>query len=235
MHLIVFVDRVYLLAFTFFEESIMNLSALTTDQIIAIAAAATLLIAVAIIAWAVSRRRTERLRAQFGPEYDRTVAQVGGRSKAEARLTERSERVHKLAIRPLTSAERDRFADEWSRVQTHFVDAPAGAVAEADQLLGDVMATCGYPVGDFEQRAADISVDHPVVVQNYRAAHNIALRHASGQASTEELRRAMIHYRALFDDLVGMPRPVESRPVDSDVVVDDRTGRTVIHPQRRAS
>jgi hypothetical protein len=213
----------------------MNTSALTNDQIFAIIAAAALLIAVAIIAWAVSRRRTERLRAQFGPEYDRIVAQVGGRSKAEARLTERSERVHKLAIRPLTSAERDRFADEWSRVQTHFVDAPAGAVAEADQLLGDVLAICGYPVCDFEQRAADISVDHSVVTHNYRAAHNIALRHASGQASTEELRRAMIHYRTLFDELVGTPRTVDSRLVDSDVAVNDLTAQTVIYPQRRAS
>jgi len=213
----------------------MNMPPLTTNEIVATVAVIAVIV-IALIVWAVfHRRRTERLRAQFGPEYDRTVAQAGGRSKAEARLAERSERVHKLAIRPLTSAERDRFADEWGRVQAHFVDAPAGAVAEADRLLGDVMATCGYPVGDFEQRAADISVDHPVVVQNYRAAHNIALRHASGQASTEELRRAMIHYRTLFDDLVGMPRPAESRLADSDAAVDDRTGHTVIYPQRRAS
>jgi hypothetical protein len=206
------------------------LSTLTSNQITAIVVAVIALIAIVLIVWAYQRRRTQRLRAQFGPEYDRTVTALGGRSKAEARLAERSERVHKLAIRSLTSAERDRFADEWARVQTHFVDAPAGAVAEADQLLGDVMATCGYPVGDFEQRAADISVDHPIVVQNYRAAHAIALRHLSGQATTEELRRAMIHYRALFDELVGMPRQIESH-----VVVDDPATRTYVDPQRRAS
>lgn len=208
----------------------MNLPPLTTNAIIAIVSVVVVIV-IALIVWAVfHRRRTKSLRAQFGPEYDRTVAVVGDRSKAESRLSERSERVHKLAIRPLTSGERDRFADEWARVQAHFVDAPAGAVSEADQLLGDVMATCDYPVGDFEQRAADISVDHPVVTQNYRAAHSIALRHVSGQASTEELRRAMIHYRALFDELVGMPRLAES-----DLTVDDRTERMVIHPQRRAS
>jgi hypothetical protein len=205
------------------------LSTLTSNQIAAIVVAVIALVAIVLIVWAFQRRRTQRLRAQFGPEYDRTVA-LAGRSKAEARLAERSERVHKLSIRALTSTERERFADEWGRVQTHFVDAPAGAVAEADQLLGDVMATCGYPVGDFEQRAADISVDHPIVVQNYRAAHNIALRHLSGQATTEELRRAMIHYRALFDELVAMPRVVDSHTV----IVDDR-GHTVITPQRRAS
>jgi hypothetical protein len=213
----------------------MNTLPLTTNEIIAIVVAVIALVAIILIAWAFHRRRTERLRAQFGPEYDRAVAQVGNRSKAEARLAERSERVHKLAIRPLTSAECDRFADEWARVQTHFVDAPAGAVAEADQLIGDVMATCGYPVGDFEQRAADISVDHPIVVQNYRTAHAIALRHVSGQATTEELRRAMIHYRALFDDLVGMPRLAESRADDPRPVVEVRSMREDFDPRRRAS
>jgi hypothetical protein len=182
----------------------MNTFGLTTNEIIAIVVAAIIVLAaIVLIVRAIHLRRTKRLRAQFGPEYDRTVAELGARSKAEARLAARSERVHKLNIRSLTAGERDRFAIEWNRVQTHFVDAPAGAVAEADQLLGDVMATCGYPVGDFEQRAADISVDHPIVTQNYRAAHSIALRHASGQATTEELRRAMIHYRALVEELLG--------------------------------
>ncbi len=207
----------------------MNLPQLTTNEIIAIVAVVALVV-IALIVWAFNRRRTDRLRAQFGPEYDRTVAEVGRRSKAEDRLAERSERVHKLEIRALIAAERDRYVAEWGRIQAHFVDAPAGAVAEADQLLGDVMATCGYPVGDFEQRAADISVDHPVVTQNYRAAHEIALRQAGGRASTEELRRAMIHYRALFDELVGLPAAVDPRPV-----VEVRTIRTEVDPHRRAS
>jgi hypothetical protein len=207
----------------------MNMPELTTNQIIAVVAV-VMLVVIALIVWVFNRRRTERLRAQFGPEYDRTVAEVGGRrSTAEARLAERSERVHKLDIRPLDSAERAHFVEEWGRVQGHFVDAPAGAVAEADQLLGDVMATCGYPVGDFEQRAADISVDHPVVTQNYRAAHEIALHQAGGQASTEELRRAMIHYRALFDKLVATPLAIDPRPVEM------RAPRTEFDPRRRAS
>jgi len=207
----------------------MNLPALTTNEIIAIIAVVALIV-IALVIWELNRRRTKRLRAQFGPEYDRTVAELGRRSRAEASLAERTERVHKLSIRALSSAERDRFVEEWGRIQTHFVDAPAGAVAEADQLLGDVMATCGYPVGDFEQRAADVSVDHPVVVQNYRSAHSIALRHLSGQASTEDLRRAMIHYRALFDELVGMPPAVDGRSV-----VEVRAPVAEFDPRRRAS
>ncbi len=207
----------------------MNMPELTTNQIMVIIAVVTLVLVV-LIAWAYNRRRTERLRAQFGPEYERTIAEAGGRrSTAEARLAERSERVHNLDIRSLNSAERARYVDEWGRIQAHFVDAPAGAVTEADQLLGDIMSACGFPVGDFEQRAADISVDHPVVTQNYRAAHEIALRQATGQATTEELRRAMIHYRALFEDLVGMPRAVDSLPVS-----EIRTNRSDISPRRRA-
>jgi hypothetical protein len=209
----------------------MNMPNLTTNQIEIIAVIAVVaLIVIALIVWEFNRRRTRRLRAQFGPEYDRTVAEVGARSKAEARLAERSERVHKLDIRPLTPDERTRYVEEWGRVQAHFVDAPAGAVAEADQLLGDVMATCGYPVGNFEQRAADISVDHAVVAQNYRTAHEIALRQASGRATTEELRRAMIHYRTLFDELVSMPRAIDPQPA-----VEVRTLRSEFDPHRRAS
>src|SRR4051794_35896098 len=150
----------------------------------------------------VQRRRSEKLRARFGPEYERSIAESGDRRHAEAQLEKRAERVEKYHLRPLAAEDRSRFTEQWDRVQAHFVDAPAGAVAEADQLLGDIMATCGYPMGDFEQRAADISVDHPVVVQNYRAAHEIAIRQAKGQATTEDLRRAMIHYRALFEDIV---------------------------------
>ncbi len=208
-----------------------NMPQLTTNEIVAIIAVVVALIAIALIVWSFNRRRTEKLRAKFGPEYDRTVAEVGRRSAAEDRLAARSERVHKLVIRSLNSAERARYIEEWGRVQAHFVDAPAGAVTEADQLLGDVMATCGYPMGNFEQRAADISVDHPVVTQNYRAAHDIALRRASGQVTTEELRRAMIHYRALFDELVGMP----AAAIESRAVVEERIDRVEVTPRRRAS
>ena len=178
----------------------MNLQDLTPIQIAIIVAVVVVVIG-AIIVFA-QRRRTEKLRSRFGPEYERSVAESGDRRRAEAQLEKRAERVEKYHLRSLTAEDRARFTEQWDRVQAHFVDAPAGAVAEADQLLGDIMATCGYPMGDFEQRAADISVDHPIVVQNYRSAHDIALRQAKGQSTTEDLRRAMIHYRSLFEDLV---------------------------------
>ena len=148
-------------------------------------------------------RRTKGLRSRFGPEYDRAVEARGGRGKAEADLHKLEKRVQKLDIRPLQPAERDRFATSWREVQSNFVDDPASAVNRADTLLGDVMSTRGYPVGDFDQRAADVSVDHPLVVEHYRAAHDIAVRHRLGQATTEDLRQAMIHYRSLFDDLTA--------------------------------
>lgn len=193
----------------------MNLQDLTATQIAIIVA--VIVVIVGAVVYFLQRRRSERLRRHFGPEYDRAVAERGDRRHGEALLQERTERVKKFHIRSLTPEDKARFTEQWDRVQAHFVDAPAGAVAEADQLLGDIMATCGYPMGDFEQRAADISVDHPIVTQNYRAAHDIALRQAKGQASTEDLRRAMIHYRALFDDLVN-----ERREAVRDAVVDER-------------
>ena len=151
----------------------------------------------------VRKRRTEKLRNRFGPEYDHAVQETGDRSRAEATLEEREERVERLHIRPLTPEDVDRFGGLWQKVQTLFVDDPKGAVTEADQVLRDVMSKRGYPVTDFEQRAADISVEHPRVVERYRAGHEIAVRHAQGQASTEDLRQAMIHYRVLFLELVG--------------------------------
>lgn len=203
---------------------------LTPTQI-AIVAAVVVVVVGAIFVF-VQRRRTEKLRSRFGPEYERSVAESGDRRRAEAQLEKRAERVEKYHLRTLTAEDRSRFTEQWDRVQAHFVDAPAGAVAEADQLLGDIMATCGYPMGDFEQRAADISVDHPVVVQNYRAAHDIAIRQAKGQSTTEDLRRAMIHYRALFEDLVYERKEAVKERVP--VVVDRReTEREEI--RRRAS
>ena len=177
-----------------------------------IAVAVVVVLAALIIAGVVAsrRRRSEHLKDRFGREYDRTVKAAGDRSKAEADLEEREKRVEKLDIRPLEPAERREFLDRWTDVQARFVDDPARAVAFADALLGDVMKARGYPVNDFEQRAGDISVDHPVVVEHYHKAHEIAVRHGRGEASTEDLRQAMIHYRALFDNLVGAQAPADS-------------------------
>jgi len=156
------------------------------------------------------RRRTTHLRSQFGPEYERAVEETGARGKAEAVLATRAKRVEGFEIHPLTTEDRSRFDGSWRQVQAEFVDDPRAAVGHADQLLGEVMQARGYPVTDFEQRSEDLSVDHPAVVQNYRAAHDIALRHARGEAGTEDLRQAMIHYRALFDDLVADAAPQPS-------------------------
>ena len=182
----------------------MNLSAVSTAQIILAIAVAVLVVAGILLF--VRKRRTERLRTKFGgPEYARAVNEGGGRRQAEAGLDKRADRVESFHIRPLGPDDRARFVESWTRVQARFVDSPGGAVTEADQLLGDVMSTRGYPVSDFEQRAADISVDYPLVLENYRSAHEIALRRTRGQASTEELRQALIHYRTLFDELAAEP------------------------------
>ena len=149
-----------------------------------------------------SRVRSQRLRERFGPEYERTVHTEGTVRKAEAALEARARRVQALHIRPLSPSDSTRFDTAWRAIQARFVDDPRGAVTDADRLVGELMSTRGYPVGDFEQRVADISVDHPDVVMNYRAAREIALQHSQGKASTEDLRQAMVHYRALFRDLL---------------------------------
>jgi hypothetical protein len=165
-----------------------------------------LIVAVAAVAFGLfmytQKERTKRLRAKFGPEYDRVVDSYGNRSKAEEDLVHRQKRVEKLHLRDLTAADADRFADAWRAEQARFVDSPRDAIANADRLVIELMKTHGYPMGDFEQRAADISVDHPVVLENYRAAHAIALHDSQGGASTEDLRQAMVHYRALFEELL---------------------------------
>jgi hypothetical protein len=155
------------------------------------------------IAWiTLSRIRSQRLRDRFGPEYERTVRTEGNLRKAEAALEARAKRVQSLHIRALSPADADRFDLSWRAVQARFVDDPHGAVTEAVKLVGEVMAARGYPVGEFEQRVADISVDHPDVVVNYRAAREIAALPAQGKTTTEDLRQAMVHYRALFRDLL---------------------------------
>ena len=151
----------------------------------------------------VQKQRTKRLRSKFGPEYDRLVDRYGNQGEAEEDLAHREKRVGKLHIRDLNPGEAERFTAAWRDEQARFVDQPREAVANADRLIGELMRTRGYPVSDFEQRASDISVDHPVVVENYRAAHTIADRDAGGRANTEDLRQAMVHYRALFEDLLN--------------------------------
>lgn len=154
-----------------------------------------------------NKRQSDHLRSRFGSEYDRQVEEKGSRSKAEADLAEREKRVSKLSIRPLSPADQDRFLDRWTKVQATFVDDPERSIDYADALLAEVMSARGYPVSDFDQRAGDISVDHPNVVQHYRAGHDIAVRHSRGEASTDDLRQALIHYRSLFEELVTERQP----------------------------
>jgi hypothetical protein len=169
---------------------------------IVVIVALALLIASAV-AWAVIRnKRSEGLKLRFGTEYDRALKTTGSRSGAEAELASRTKRVDRLDIRPLSTADHDRFADRWRSTQASFVDNPAGSVADAEKLVEEVMRARGYPVGDFDQRAADMSVDHPRFVQNYREARDLALASQRGAAKTEDLRQATVHYRALFEDLL---------------------------------
>jgi hypothetical protein len=172
---------------------------------------------IGVAAWLyLKKRRSDGLRQSFGPEYDRAREEHPDQRSAERTLEERKERVEQLRIRALSPEERDQFAERWRSAQAQFVDDPAGATRVADMLIGEIMQARGYPVGDFEQRAADVSVDHPNVVEHYRAAHAIALRTDRGQAdtdATEDLRQAFVHFRALFDDLleVEAPAPTEAR------------------------
>ena len=167
-----------------------------------------IVIAVAVIAvilgviWAMQRRRSVQLKQRFGPEYEDALRRHHDPRAAERELDARERRVAKFELRPLGREDGIRFRDAWRQTQSHFVDNPRGAVTEADRLVTDVVRARGYPIGDFEQRAADISVDHPGVVANYRAARAIAERHARGEASTEDLRQALVHYRELFADLL---------------------------------
>src|SRR6201996_5611343 len=168
---------------------------------------AILVIAVVVIAR--RRQRSTHLKHQFGPEYDRVVQVHGNAAKAEDALAEREARVHKLTIKELPATERAAYADEWAAVQRRFVDDPSMAVSEADRLVNRVMNSRGYPMADFDQRADDISVNYPVVVQSYRSARDIFVRHSSGRASTEDLRQAMVYYRSLFDELLGTQATAE--------------------------
>jgi len=174
-------------------------------------------VAIAVVigmAYFVRNQRSQRLKSRFGPEYSRAVQETGSQTKAEAKLEKLQKRVERFKINPLSPADRAECTATWQKVQARFVDDPRGALTEADQLIQRIMTTRGYPISDFEQRAADISVDHPAVVEHYRAGHEISLRHAQGRVSTEDMRQAMIHYRTLFADLADTPdltRPAASR------------------------
>jgi hypothetical protein len=158
----------------------------------------------AAIAWVFVQRtrQSQRLKRRFGPEYGRTVSELGGRAKAELELKERESRVAGLNIIPLTPADASRFTQVWNALQARFIDNPKGVVVEADHVVRELMAKRGYPMSDFAHRAADISVDHPGVVETYRAAQLIAARDERGESNTEELRKAVVHYRTLFDELL---------------------------------
>lgn len=174
------------------------------------------LAAVAIWLW-MENRRVAGIKSRFGPEYARTVDEVGDERKAAAVLAGREKRVASYTIKPLQPDMRAHFVESWRSVQSQFVDDPKYAITRADDLLEEVMRARGYPMGDFDRHAEDLSVDHADLVQNYRSAHDIALRHSRGEASTEDLRTAMIHYRTLFDDLVNEPdRHGHARPLRAE-------------------
>ena len=166
------------------------------------------ILVLAVIGWLVYQRiRSRRLQKRFGPEYHHAVEELGSRDKAEEELARRARRVDKLHLQPLDPDEASRFDRSWRALQSRFVDNPKGVLTEADQLVRELMARRGYPMADFEHRAADISVDHPHVVDHYRAARAIALRDQQSPVTTEELRRAVVHYRALFEELLEVSEP----------------------------
>lgn len=203
--------------------------------IVVIVVAVVLLVALAAGGFVAARRRQRRqkLRDRFGPEYDRAVEEYGGEKEAQRKLEERQERREQLDIRPLDPAESQRYAESWRQTQAKFVDRPGEAIGEADTLVAEVMRKRGYPMDNFEQRAEDISVDHPGVVDNYRAAHRVSQAHEQGRASTEDLRQAMVHYRGLFEELLdgraaspgggdaGPPSRPERGPVERRAAPED--------------
>lgn len=188
----------------------MHLNPTDPRLILAIVALVVIIaVAIAIVVYQ-RKQKTEHLRSRFGTEYDRTVLERGSERNAQAALAAREERVNSLHIRDLAPAERERFLTDWQVVQSRFVDHPKGSVIEADELVASLMNARGYPVSDFEQRAADISVSHPRVVENYRSAHTIAQRLTGNEATTEDMRTAMLQYRALFDELLQVNTRHES-------------------------
>ena len=181
------------------------MDSLDNNTLIAVAAVAILLIvAIAVVGW--NAYQTSRLKKRFGPEYDAVLRRTGSKAKAEKELRQREKRVQHFEIVPLSAADAAKFSTAWNRLQGSFVDDPKGVLIEADKLVRDLLVKRGYPVADFEMRAADISVDHPIVVNNYRAAQRIVSLDQRGEASTEDMRKAVVHFRALFDELLGGSR-----------------------------
>jgi len=192
----------------------MNPKLMDPRLLMTLAVLVIVMIAVLAVLYARKRRSTTAdLRKKFGPEYDRAVLVHGAGRKAETKLEDREKRIEKLNIRDLDPTEHERFLKQWESVQSRFIDSPKGAVAEADDLVSSLMRVRGYPLSDFDERAADISVDHPRMVENYRSAHEIGLRLGKTEATTEELRTAMIHYRWLIEELMQVPTVVESKEV----------------------
>ena len=182
-----------------------------------ILAAVVVLGFVALGAWLFyQKNQSHKLQERFGPEYGRTVNEFGSRTKGESELKAREKRVERLDILPLAPSEGARFTEAWQALQSRFVDNPKGVVVQAEQLVRELMEKRGYPMGDFERRAGDISVDHPDVVANYRSAQAIAVRDRQGSADTEELRKAVVHYRALFDELL------EVREARQEIIAEKR-------------
>jgi len=192
----------------------MNPKLMDPRLLMTLAVLVIVMIAVLAVLYARKRRSTTAdLRKKFGPEYDRAVLVHGAGRKAETKLEDREKRIEKLNIRDLDPTEHERFLKQWESVQSRFIDSPKGAVAEADDLVSSLMRVRGYPLSDFDERAADISVDHPRMVENYRSAHEIGLRLGKTEATTEELRTAMIHYRWLIEELMQVPTVVETKEV----------------------
>jgi hypothetical protein len=183
---------------------------MSTPAIIIAIVVAVVVVAAAIVL-IIRNQRSKRLRTRFGPEYSRVIGETGSKTQAEAKLEKLEKRVERFDLRPLSPVARANFVAAWQKIQSRFVDDPKGALTEADKLIQEVMAACGYPVTDFDQRAADISVNHPLIVEHYRAGHDIALEHSKGRASTEDMRQAMIHYRTLFAELADEPELTRSK------------------------
>jgi hypothetical protein len=183
----------------------------TIDVLIVVA----ILVVVAVGLFVYLNKRSVRLRNKVGPEYSRAVEEIGNRYKAESKLEKLEKRVNKFSVHPLQPEEAARFRNMWLLIQADFVDDPRKALGDADRLVGEVMDARGYPVADFEERASEISVNHALVVENYRAGHEIAVRDAKGEATTEDMRQGMIHYRTLFDDLLGVREAARARAAGS--------------------
>jgi hypothetical protein len=189
---------------------------MSTSAVIVIVVAVVVVVALVLFVVADRARRRRQLQERFGPEYDRAVSASGSSKRAEASLRERADRRDKLSIRPLSSAQRDRYEQDWRQVQAEFVDVPSTSLTRADALVTDVMVDRGYPMQDFGEQADLISVDHPQVVEHYRRAHGIYVNSQSKTVSTEEMRQAFVSYRALFEELVGDGRHNQAETLDGE-------------------